>query len=110
MKIFMYPHLILNFVAANAKSVRATYTGRVTAQGEALEFATVGLLKTSFTATTTQQGEFELKNVPDGKYQLRISALSYEYFQTEVVLADNQTVTLNVDLIPLASKMKEIVV
>src|SRR5687768_16918896 len=100
MKKFISLLLVLNFITANAQSVGGILRGKVTTQSEALEFATVGLLKTSFTATTSRQGEFELKNIPEGKYQLRISALSYEYFQTEVVITANQTITINAELIP----------
>ncbi len=80
------------------------------AEGTPLEFASVGLLKTSFSTATDKDGNFILKGVPAGKYQLRTTYVGYENYQQEVVVSDTAVFTLSVTLIPLTSRLKEIVV
>ncbi len=93
-----------------AQTTTGTITGKVTGEGEPLELASVTLLKTSFAASAGKNGEFELKNIPAGKYQLHISFVGYENFQTEVVVGSGISNLVNVFMIPLTARLKEIVV
>ncbi|MES2621589.1 MAG: TonB-dependent receptor, partial [Bacteroidota bacterium] len=93
-----------------AQSAGGTLKGKVTAEGVPLELATVALLKTAFAVSTDKFGEFNLENIPPGKYQLRISFVGYENFQEEVTIRSNATTDIFADLIPLTSRLKEIVV
>ncbi len=84
-------------------------SGTVIAEGMPLELAAVGLLKTPFASITDSAGHFEIKNIPSGKYQLRVSFVGYENFQTEVLIPQSPN-NFSVELIPLTSKLKELVV
>ena len=87
----------------------ATISGVVQGDEGALELATVSLLKTSYAASTDSTGRYTL-NVPAGKYQLRVSYVGFENFQTEVVVKDGATIEVHPTLVPLASRLKEVVV
>ena len=84
--------------------------GHVIAEGEKMELASVILLKTTFTATTDNKGDFDLKGIPVGKYQLRVTYVGYENFQQEVIIKPGQQAEVKAELIPLASNLKETVI
>ena len=83
MKKFIFPWAFwLISVAAMAQS---NVIGTVsTADGEYLTGANVVLLGTGRGATTDLGGRFEIKNVPAGKYSLRVSFMGYESFLQEI--------------------------
>jgi outer membrane receptor for ferrienterochelin and colicins len=84
--------------------------GQISAEGANLEFANAVLLKTSYSATSDSTGNFTIENIPSGKYQLRVSYVGYENYQTEVTIDNNKQTVVSISLIPLASKLKEVVV
>jgi outer membrane receptor for ferrienterochelin and colicins len=100
---------ILFYSVCNAQPT-GNLSGRISAPADTLEMATVSLLKTSLVTYTNKQGEFELKNIPVGKYQVRIAYVGYENFQTEVTIENSKNTLLNTEMIPLAAKLNEIVV
>lgn len=85
-------------------------TGVVTGDGAALEVATVSILKTPYAASTDSNGYFKLTDVPAGKYQIRITYVGYENYQDEVVVDTIKAAKINIALVPLASRLKEVVV
>jgi outer membrane receptor for ferrienterochelin and colicins len=100
--------LALLFLRANAQSARLE--GRVTANGKALEFATVGLKNTKFGILTDTTGAFRLENIPVGRYQLLVSLVGYEPFQRTVTLASSQSMRLDVTLRESANMLQDVVV
>ncbi len=110
MKHVLLAFVLLNTLYSHSQSATGHISGKVRSEGEALELASVQLLKTSFAALTDSTGYFEIKNIPAGKYQLRVSYVGFENFQQEVVVKENASVEINAEPVPLTSKLKEIVV
>ena len=77
---------------------------------DTLQLAQVVLLKTSYNDTTNRDGYFEMKAIPSGKYQLRISFIGYENFQQEVEIKAGETTKVNAELVPLTSQINAVVV
>ncbi|HWB64191.1 MAG TPA: TonB-dependent receptor [Chitinophagales bacterium] len=77
---------------------------------EVLSGATVALLKTQFGTITGVSGTFELKDVPPGKYQLRVTYVGFENFQQEVEIKDGDTTHISIQMIPLAANLNEVVI
>lgn len=105
--------LLTIFVLAGLCQVYAqtgSISGRISGDDSPLEFATISLLKTSYAASSDSNGYYQLNNIPIGKYQLRISYLGYENAQQEVSVQDGKSIAVNLSLIPLSSKLKEVVV
>lgn len=96
-------------VIAIVKAQTAVLSGIVRGDEGVLEFASVALLKTSYGATTDSSGRFSFI-APAGKYQLRVSFVGFENHQQIVMLREGETLQLNITLIPLTSKLKEVVV
>lgn len=98
----------LQFLGAKAQTARLE--GRVSANGKALEFATVGLKNSKFGVLTDTTGAFRLEGIPAGRYQLTASLVGYEPFQRNVTLSPGQSLNLNVTLREAANMLQDVVV
>jgi hypothetical protein len=79
--------------------------------GEPLEFASVLVAGTNFGTSANEDGFYELRNVPPGRYNLRFSFVGY-YPRTvyEVQISRNRDLRINIALEPEATQLGEIVV
>jgi outer membrane receptor for ferrienterochelin and colicins len=84
--------------------------GRVMSGKDTLQQASVMLLKTAFGVSAGKYGEFEIKDIPPGKYQLRITFIGYENFQQEIEIKTGETSIIKAELTPLTSQINEVVV
>ena len=66
-----------------------------------LEGAEVFLINTTFGTTTSRIGDFKLKDIPNGNYQLMVTYLGYETYQLSINIKD-QSLELEINLIPEA--------
>jgi hypothetical protein len=71
--------------------------------------ASVFFSNTSKGTTTNEQGEFVLDNIPDGRYDLIVSCVSYETYVQNIQPA-KVTAPLNIELKTKANELKEVVV
>ena len=72
---FLLTAFFQNLLGQENKSI----TGKITDQkGNPLADASIYLSQTSKGVTSSASGEFILENLPDGKYDLVISAIGYE--------------------------------
>ncbi len=67
-------------------------------RNEPLPEAVVEVVGTGLTATTNADGEFEIRNVPPAKHELKISFPGYKDTTQPVELASGKTVSLEADL------------
>jgi outer membrane receptor for ferrienterochelin and colicins len=84
--------------------------GVVYGGGDNLGFASVSLLHTSFAANADTNGHFTIKDIPAGKYQLRVTYVGFENYQDEITIVAGQQTVAGIKLIPLNSKLREVVV
>lgn len=69
---------------------KVTLSGQLNDEkGNPLEYATVSLEGTRFGATTDGNGVFNIKNIPNGKYTLRVSSIGYQSFKEEITVNGN---------------------
>jgi hypothetical protein len=83
------------------------------ASQEPLSFVTVAVLGTDpiIGVTTDIDGNFIIKNVPIGRYDIEVSCLGYEpYIQTEVLLTKAKEVSLDITMKESIANLGEIVV
>jgi TonB-linked SusC/RagA family outer membrane protein len=62
--------------------------------GVPLAGATVFIKKLNKSGVTNTAGEFVLKNVPNGEYEVEISYIGYEAYRTKINVVDNQATIL----------------
>lgn len=86
--------------------------GKITdaATGEVLQFATVAASPSNSFATTDANGEYLLKNIPDGKAKLQIQFFGMETVDTTVTVKPGQILTLNIALKENNFRLSEVVV
>lgn len=88
-----------------------TISGTVAATGKPLEFANVTIRNTILGSVTSENGYYEIKNIPYGKYQISVSVIGYESVTKPVILSsENPAVVLHFSLIESSSTLSEVVV
>ncbi len=86
-----------------------TITGKITAQGEPLESATVAIEGTHLGTKSSSNGDYRLNYVSGDTCQIVVSLVGYLSRHIRVVLAERQTV-LNVELEKGVSMLNQVVV
>ena len=90
--------------------IPSTLSGIVrTETGVPLMGATVYLLRLKKTLITDKDGVFTLKNVPDGEYEVVVSYIGYENYQTKVIVTNHEA-WLSADLKQSMNRLDETVV
>ncbi len=101
------------YVDTTSESGRGVIKGviRDAGDGSPLEFANVLVEGTNFGTSANENGFYELRNVPPGRYNLRFSYVGY-YTRTvyEVQISRNRDVRVNIVLEPEATELGEIVI
>ncbi|MFM8743042.1 MAG: TonB-dependent receptor, partial [Cytophagales bacterium] len=87
----------------------STVSGRVTHQGQPVEFANIRVLRSSIGTNTNAAGEFTLKNLRLGKATLQVSSIGYVTRTIEVMVEEGNN-TLEVVLEEDAKQLQEVVI
>lgn len=103
--------LLSGLVSAQTSSVK----GFIKSDTSVVHFAAVGIIGTSFGATSNSSGYYSIKDLPAGKYTLKITAIGYKAFEKTVTLKPGEEATVNVNLfeemlaeVVVSGTMKEI--
>ncbi len=98
--------------AAHAQQPRATVTGSVTdaTSGRAVQGVTVWFAD-GLTGFTGSRGQFEIKRVPVGTYQVRVSRIGYRPKTLQVPIArDDRNIYVVASLEPLPVQLEPVVI
>lgn len=107
---YLSASIMLVAMGAWAQQTNGGISGYVISGNDTLESASVMLLKTDFAVNTDKSGHFQLKDIPAGPYQLRVSYVGYENFQEEVVIKAGKTTHIKISLVQLTANLKETVI
>lgn len=100
--------LVFNLVVKAQSSTNLS--GNVSSlNASAIEGANIYLLNTNFRTVSNGKGQFQLKNIPAGKYQLQVSAVGYATLLREVEVNENMP-ALSLQLTDANLKLDEVVV
>jgi len=103
--------LVVLFAATVIHSQNATLSGQVNAlSGEELSFASVALEGTTLGASTDDDGNFTIRDIPPGTYKVLVSFLGYETTQKKIALQAGEISTLDFSLEMASNTMNEVVV
>jgi len=72
-------------------------SGKVTDSqtGEPLPYSNILLVSTGFGTSAKVDGTFSIRNIPEGKYTIRVSYIGYKKIEETVEIVRNKTVELN---------------
>ena len=112
---FCYHTMILSVVlltfSISAIGQNATFTGAVKSQsGEPLGFASIVLEGTMLGATTDQNGDFTIKDIPAGSYTFAVKFLGYLTQSGRITLEKGQSIERNFWLKEDALNLESVVV
>jgi len=105
--------LILSFSSVGLAQLKGSIGGKVTDKttNEELIGASVLIVGTTTGGSTDLDGTFSLKSLEAGKYQLRVSYISYQSLVvSNVVVISGQNTIVNIQLEPATTELNEVVV
>lgn len=86
-------------------------SGKITSGGKPVEFANAIVSGTSLGGVSSEDGSYEIKNIPFGNVTVTVSAIGYETQSKHVILSDSQPTTkLAYVLKESFSELQEVVV
>ena len=92
-RLFLFLFLSTIIFATSLIQAQGTIKGKVLdKKGEALIGVNVYLSGTSLGDATNKTGEYTIKQIPTGKYNLQVSMVGYKKAEFEVAISNNETV------------------
>lgn len=108
MKIYITLFLLLGTIRTFAQT--GTVKGKVIENGSPLPYISVTLKGTSLGANTNTDGLYEVKNAPEGNYQLIFSAVGYQKQEVAIAVKAGAITVADVELKASESTLNEVVV
>lgn len=106
----LLPGLFILLISSEVFGQRGTIRGKVTTGGLAVEFANIVIPGQNTGATSNAYGQFIIKDVTAGTYELTISMMGYQTEKVKATVTAGQTLVLNISLKEDLSRLNEIVV
>jgi outer membrane receptor for ferrienterochelin and colicins len=96
--------------SAQQKRTDANIVGHVVSEGEHIPFATVLLKGTTIGVATDETGHFQMINMPEGPYILKVQAVGFKALERDVQLVKGKTIEIKFELEPDVLGLEEVVV
>lgn len=103
---FIIALLSYTFLLAQSYSI----SGAVSFQQEKIPFATVSIPSKKMFTKTDSLGQFKISNLPNGKYDLQISAIGFETLHQTILLNSSQTKPFQFHLIKSYNQLEDVVI
>lgn len=101
--------LLFLLTTVRAQTVRGVVTDA--ASGEPMSYVSVRVLETKTGAVTNDNGEFEIKNLPVGRYTIEASSVGYTpTVLQEVLVSSNKDVSLDIAIKENTNTLDNVVV
>jgi iron complex outermembrane receptor protein len=105
LSLFLSPFLV------HAQNGQGVLIGKVTdSLHQKISYATIQLKKLNIKTSSDKAGQFQLRGIPTGSYNLRISMTGYETSETQVLLKANDTLKVEFILKDKNSDLNEVIV
>ncbi len=116
MKRFLTYLLIILFcsnfgISTLAQSKSGTLKGMVkTSDGEPAAYVNIGLIGTNKITSSDEEGKYELINIKQGTYTVKVSFVGLSSVEKSIMIEDGKTIVLDFTLSENASQISEVVV
>jgi TonB-dependent receptor len=107
LKIILLCFLVISVVKAQG-SIHGTITDSLSQN--TLVGANIFLLETAIGGATNLNGEYSIKNIPEGNYILRISYIGYKSKDVSITLQSNKTLKLDCTLVADVLEGEEVLI
>lgn len=104
--------LLLLAITGSIVNAQKVITGKVTEQGtkDGVISASVSLQEISISTVTDFDGNFQLANIPAGKYTVNVMYIGYQPYSTTIDINTKDSVYLAISLKPSASELQEVMI
>lgn len=113
-KVFLLTLILVSslFQLSHAQKIEtdASIIGDVLCKGEHVPFLNITLDGTTIGTLTDASGHFQLNNLPEGEFTLRVSGIGYKGKTREVIIRTNQTQEIRFTVEEDVLQMEEVVV
>ena len=82
----------------------------ITSDGQAAALVNIELKENKKNQVSNEEGNFDIKNVPDGKYTLVVSFIGLQTQQKTIVLNNSISTIVNFVLIEDAQQLREVII
>ena len=100
--------LCLTFFALNAQN--GELQGVISDNGNPIPFVNVYLEGTILGSSSDEEGNYVLKNIPQGNYKLKATVLGYRDFSKRISIGPNEKLIIPIKLIAAAEQLEAMVV
>jgi len=107
-RLLVFLSILLICIKSSAQT--GTIYGKILSNTKPVANADIWIPKTTIQANTDSSGNFSIQHIPAGKYALLVAAIGFEPMNKTIVVTDNQTLSLLIELKPLANNYNEVVV
>ena len=102
--------IVLLVLVSCASDAQLRLSGVVLSDGKPMEFASVMVLNKQVSATTDSTGYFSIKDLPAGKYFVKVSSIGYVSITKEVLIDSLKSTSVDFFLKPNQGTLNEVVV
>ena len=107
--LFFIPTLFLTSLAFGQSG---SITGKImdSQTEKPLPYCNVFLISTGFGASAAEDGTYTIRDIPEGKYTIRVSYIGYKKIEKTIQVLKNKTIEINFQMLPESLKGEEVVV
>ena len=115
MKIY-YSLTLIQLICVCVLGLNFSYSQKAQIVGEVMDgltpvpFANIYLEGTSIGTASDENGNYQLQNIPIGKYVLKVSVIGYFSYSKKIIIKDNKTIHLSIFLEISSERLEETVV
>ena len=115
MKIY-YTLTLIQLICVCVLGLNFSYSQKAQIVGEVMDgltpvpFANIYLEDTSIGTASDENGNYQLQNIPIGKYVLKVSVIGYFFYSKKIIITDNETIHLSIFLEISSERLEETVV
>ena len=112
MKIYLKSSLYLLCILLTGlvNAQNSSINGTITDDEGTVPFANIYLKGTKMGTSTSEDGTYNLKDIPAGTYKLNVSVIGYQDFSKKITLRTNENRTIDIKIIPASEQLEEMVV
>ncbi len=98
MKLFFKTVCVFFFGMTSILGQNNSVSGKIVSEGEPLPFINVYLKKTKLGTSTNNNGFYEIKNIPEGKYTLIVSSVGFKPKSVKIIVSKGKKIIKNFTL------------
>ncbi|MFN0049198.1 MAG: TonB-dependent receptor [Cytophagales bacterium] len=114
MKLLSRPAIVfgcLIAIALRSASAQTSFVyGKILSNEKPVQFAIVGIAGTAYSTVTDSVGNYEISNLPEGKYKLDVICVGYAKTHANFSISSGQKKAINFNLISTENRLEDVVV